>query len=319
LDDAARFVRAAALRARERFEDATGERGWYPWDREYAERREAGLPDRAFAARSMVPSVLAGVRAWGFPSRALKFRIDRHDIPFGGVEIPVDAPGDVRVIVHPAAGWNHYWTLFHEVGHAVHARSTAVHPPLLRWHEYLPGFPGFVEGIGMLFEEIPVSPEWLRTRPGIRTSAARDFARVHRNSEVLSLAWLIAWIRGELELYRNPEGDIRTFRYRWVRRLGGYDAFDPPSFADWFYANNPVYTQSYVFAGLFAKQLLAWMRSELGDRLWPNRRFGPYLATTWFRPSGEFDWVPYLKAQTGEAFGPRCYNEWARSVVTDAG
>jgi hypothetical protein len=319
LESTSREVRAANLRKREQFQDSTGLRDWYPWDSAYADELVAQLPEASFTGPPMLPSVVKGVRGWGFGASPLKFRVDHHDLSAGGIELPVDPPGDVRVIVHAMSGWHFYMILFHEVGHAVHCRSVRPHPPLVRWYEYLPGFPGFVEGIGSLFEEIARSPEWLSTRPGVGTKLANKFARTKNLAEISGLAWLISWIGAELALYRNPDGDLNRARYGWLRRLGGFDAFDFPSFADPFYVETPVYSQSYLFATLFSKQLLGTMRGELGHTLWPNPRFGPWLIQNWFRESGEFDWLPRLKETTGKPFGTAAFNIWARAALEKSG
>lgn len=313
----ARRVREACLNKRGEFEAATGLHDWYPWDSAYADELAARTPRESFTSRSMLRSVLAGVRQWGFGPRPLKFRVDQHDLSAGGIEIPVDPPGDVRVLVHDMSGWLYYMILFHEVGHAVHSRSVRPHSPLLRWHEYLPGFPGFVEGIGTLFEEIPRSYEWLATRPRVGSHLAGQISSVKHLSEITGLSWLIAWVRGELELYRNPGGDIARTRFECLRRLGGFDAFSFPSFGDSFYVEIPVYTQSYLFATLFAKQLLETMREEMGETLWPNPQFGPWLTQNWFQPSGEFDWVPHLRDVTGRPFGTASFDRWAQRTLTD--
>jgi hypothetical protein len=98
----------------------------------------------------------------------------------------------------------------------------------------------------------------------------------------------------------------------------GYDAFDATSWAGPFLVRNPMYLQSYVFASVFAKQLMEAMRAELGGAVWPNRRFGAWLTEHWFRPSGEFDWVPHLKALTGTPFGVAAYARWAKATLTSA-
>lgn len=317
LDETARHVRGASQQRRQEFEDATGNRDWFPWDSGYAEELAAPVAPISFTGPPMVGAVRRGVREWGFGSTPLTFRIDHHDLSVGGIEIPVDPPHDVRVVVHAMAGWTYYMILFHEVGHAVHARSVRPHPPLIRWHEYLPGFPGFVEGVGTLFEEIPRSTEWLATRPGVTADMAERCARIHQLAGILGLSWLISWIRGELELYRNPHGNLADLRARFLRRLGAFDAFEPLSFADAFYVENPVYSQSYLFAQLFSKQLLEAIRTELGSNLWPNRRIGPWLTDRWFRTSGEFDWVGHLKETTGKPFGSGAFNRWAQATLRE--
>jgi peptidyl-dipeptidase A len=315
LEEAAAHVREAARAKRARFEQATGLRDWFPWDQSFADELTTRIPDTAFGPDEMVSAVLDGVRRWGFRPNVLRFPIDQHDLPSGGIEIPVDPPGDVRVIVHPGADWTHYMILFHEVGHTVQSRSNVVHSPLLRWHEYLPGFPGFIEGMGTLFESIPHAPSWLATRPGVEASAAREFARTRDLSDLVGMGWRITKVRVELALYRNPDADLDLVQRRLSGRLEGYDEFGPRSFADPFMVRNPMYLQSYVFAGLFARQLLTAMREQLGGEVWPNPRFGPWLVKNWFRHSGEFDWVPQVKRVTGKSFGAGMYNRWARSVL----
>jgi hypothetical protein len=318
LDELAPLAQAAARAKRDRFQTATGARDWFPWDETFVDEFETPIPPSSFAEEGMVDAVLEGVRAWGFRGKALQFPIDHHDLPSGGIEIPVDPPRDVRIIVHPVADWTHYMILFHEVGHTVQARSNAVHAPLLRWHEYVPGFPGFIEGIGTLFEEIARSPEWLATRPGVPRSVAERTARGRHLSDVAGMASRILQVRTELALYRNPDGDLEAMRHRAYRRLYDYDAFDPTSWAGPFLVRNPMYLQSYVFAGVFSKQLMATMCAELGGTIWPNRRFGPWLTEHWFRPSGEFDWVSHLKAQTGNPFGVGAYARWAKATLASA-
>jgi len=318
MDELAGPVRAAALEVRGRFEADTGLDDWLPWDAQFAEELWARMPGTAFAREPMVPVVLNGVRKWGFGARSLNFRIDRHDLPMGGIAFPVDPPRDVRVIVHPAGGWMHYMILFHEVGHAVHGRSTARHSPILRWHELLPGFPGFTEGIGTLFEEIPRSVEWLGGLPGVGNRLGSRVAGTRELFRLFGLSSRIAQVRSELELYRHPERALEPTRYRWLRRLGGYDAFDPLSFAERSFVDNPVQLQSYLLGTLLAKQLLATMREGLGGPTWPNPRFGPWLTDNWFRTSGEFDWLPHVKSVTGRSFGPAAFHRWARATLTEA-
>ncbi|MFZ1024552.1 MAG: hypothetical protein WAN87_10525 [Thermoplasmata archaeon] len=314
LEAASRHVSTAAREKRDEFQDATGLNNWFPWDASYGDDIAAPLPESSFTGLEMLPSVLEGVREWGFGPGALKFRVDHHDLPMGGIEVSVNPPRDVRIVVHATAGWMHYMILFHEVGHAVHSRSVRSYSPLA---EEAPGFAGFLEGVGTLFEEIPRSPEWLATRPGVDSDRATQFARVRQVSEIFRLAGRISGIRGEIALYRNSDKDVVLARYGALRQLGGFDAFDPPSFASSSYVDHPVYSQSYLFAMLFAKQLLESMHEEMGVPCWPNRRFGPWLTENWFRSSGEFDWVPHLRVVTGRPFGAAAFNRWARTTIAD--
>ena len=318
IDSIAPLVRAASRLRRERFREVSGEDGWYPWDSSYFGQLEAPLPPPAFAGPTMVPTVLRGVAGWGFRRSALTFRIDRHDLPSGGIELAVDPPRDVRVIVHPDAGWVRYMILFHEVGHAVQARSKSRQTPLVRWHDFVSGLAGMIEGFGTLFEEIPRSTAWLETRPEIDRARAERFAHVTALGYLSGFGWLLAKIRLEIELYRRPDSDLRSFAHRWERRLGAYDEYPAPPFADFFLVDEPAYLQSYLFARLFARQLLAYFETEWGPTLWPNPKIGPWLVDHWFRETGTYAWVPHVRETTGRAFGPAAFDAWARSTLATA-
>ncbi|MCI4343234.1 MAG: hypothetical protein L3J92_03845 [Thermoplasmata archaeon] len=145
MEAATRWVPDEMGRAREEFEDATGERGWYPWDALYAQQLRAPMPETSFPGHGMLPAVLRGVRAWGIPSSLLRFRVDYHDLPAGGISLAPDPPRDVRVVVHPEGGWERYGILFRDRA-AIGGRS-----PMRRG---IPGPPGGNRSVG------------LRARPG---------------------------------------------------------------------------------------------------------------------------------------------------------
>jgi peptidyl-dipeptidase A len=309
MNDALRHVPAAVRRCREVFEDRTGERGWYPWDVDYARELMAGLPDRAFPARGMLASVRKGVEAWGFPRSAFRFRVDRHDITSGGYCIAPDPPRDVRIVVHPSHGWLEYSTLFHEVGHAVHSASIRAPSHLLRWHEFVPGYGAPSEGVGGFFELIPESEAWLRTRTGLSAERIEPFVEVQRNDPLRVMALLVGWIRAELTLYLHPERDPRKESERYGREVLGYDAYSQRSFADSFFIDIPIYATSYLFATLLRPQLLRGVLSEVGGSVWPNPKVGPWLVDRWFRPGSTYDWGPRLAEVTGRPFSAKAFNE----------
>ena len=150
--------------------------GWYPWDFFYVRAQLNSLPERSFPRSTMLPTILRAVRAWGFPTERMRFKVVFHDLPAGGLTLAPDPPRDVRILVHPQGGWPAYQVMFHEVGHAVHSASIRAPRHLLRWHENVPGFGGFHEGIGGLFESVASSPAWLASQPGVTRSEADRIA-----------------------------------------------------------------------------------------------------------------------------------------------
>jgi peptidyl-dipeptidase A len=312
MEDALRHVPWAVKRWREAFEDRTGERGWYPWDVDYARELIAGLPDRPFPARGMLASVREGVEGWGFPRSSLRFRVDYHDITSGGFCLAPDPPRDVRIVVHPSHGWLEYAILFHEVGHAVHSASIRASSHLLRWHEFVPGFGAPSEGIGEFFELIPSSEAWLRTRRALPADRVTPFVEGRRTDPLRIMALLVGWVRTELGLYLHPERDPVEETVRYGRAVLGYEAHAERSFADSFFIDVPIYATSYLFAALLRPHLLKGVLGEVGGATWPNPKVGPWLVDRWFRPGSRYDWGSRLKEVTGRPISARAFNEAAR-------
>ena len=287
--------------------DRSGE--WYPWDQEYAREQRAPLPDRLFPRGSMLPRVLRAVSRWGFRTPQMRFRVVFHDLPAGGLTLAPDPPSDVRILVHPRGGWGAYHVMFHEVGHAVQSASLRAPGHLLRWHENIPGFGGFHEGIGSLFEEIPRDAGWLVGEAGVDRRSAEAFARAEADRDLFNVGYLGPWIQAELDLYRNPDQDPMPAAEALARRLFGFGAYRPRSFVDWFYVADPIYSANYLLATLFHYQLTRTITSELGAPLWPNRRVGPWLTRHWFRAGSFVEWGPHLREVTGARLSARAFLE----------
>ncbi|MGI0071158.1 MAG: hypothetical protein ACRECT_03705 [Thermoplasmata archaeon] len=302
IESAVAPVPRPARRLRDLFATATGRAGWEPWDFLYAQERRVPLPDRSFPMRSMLPTILRAVAGWGFRTARMRFRVVFHDLAAGGLTLAPDPPRDIRILVHPRGGWSSYHVMFHEVGHAVHSAAIRAPRHLLRWHENGPGFGGLHEGIGALFEQIPLSAAWLSAQPGIGRERAEEFARARSDRDLLG-AWTAAWIGIEQALYRDPDRDPMPEFQRIQRRLFGYGPSPPLSFVDSFYVESPVYAPNYLLATLFQYQIARTLRERFGEPRWPNSKVGPWLAREWFAPGSVYDWVPRIRAVTGRPFG----------------
>jgi hypothetical protein len=298
-------LRAAERPVREIGDDFRGKKGngFYPWDAWYAREQAQSLPGRLFPGRTMVRDTLAGIRAWGFRGKPRPFRIVQRSIPTGGMTLAVKIPNDVRVVVNPKGGWLHYLILFHEFGHAVESTYTRGSTHLLRGPENVPGFGGFREGMGALFEKIASDVNWLRTRPGLTEQQVAANRRVRRSHSMWGAATTAYWVRNEIELYRHPSDELATAFHRRERSTCGYDEYPVSSFADPFWVESAFYGKSYLLAGLVAEQLLAALREQVGGPMWPNRSVIPWLSENWFRHGARFDWVPRMREVTGRPFG----------------
>jgi hypothetical protein len=316
IEDALRYVRPEMRRQRDAFEDRFHERGWYPWDPWYFGRQEGRLPDSAFPSRTLLSEVTSSVRRWGFAPSAFRFRVNRHDLPSGGLCIAPDPPRDVRIVVHPSTSWSSTVALFHEVGHALASRS--VRQPsshLLRWHEHVPGFGAASEGQGRFFEQVPISDVWLRSRPWVPTEVVDAAVASARRFPLRSIGSLASWFLTELELYEHPHRDPSAVKRRIARSIFGYDDFEPQSFADGFSIGLPCYSVSYVIAELLWPIHKRAVLEEVGGELWPNPKIGPWFVDRWFREGSAYDWWTRLREVTGRSFDARAFNEEMRGVV----
>lgn len=307
VDEAVVPASSRLRRLREEFVRGGGKSGWHPWDALYAKHRRAPLPARSFPREGMLARVMHAVGRWGFPVERMRFRVVFHDTPSGGLTLAPNPPRDVRILVHPTGGWLAHLVMFHEVGHAVHSASIRAPRHLLRWHENIPGFGPFHEGIGGMFEEIASLPSWLAEQPGISRVLAEQFASASQDGNVLDAAWHATWLRTEQLLYRQPDRDPMPEVHRYERRLFGYDDYPSLSFVDSFFVESPIYAPNYLLAILFGHQLRERILQLFGDPLWPNPRLGPWLRRWWFAPGSTFDWGARLRETTGHPFSARAF------------
>jgi hypothetical protein len=314
-EGALRYARTEARRLRDAFQDRTGEGAWYPWDFAYAVGLEGGFPDDLFPGDALLGEVVAAVRKWGFSPSALRFRVDRHDMAYGGMCLAPDPPRDVRIVVHPAGGYVYCGALFHEVGHAVASRSVRQPTHLLRWHEHLPGFAGLSEGEGVFFEQISANRAWLRGRGRGEPAALERLVDLSARAPVGRMAFLVSSVLPEIAMYERPTKDPQAMRVRWFRRIFDFDEFEPNSFAGIFPVQMPIYSVSYVLAGLVSPALSAAVLHEVGGDLWPNSRVGPWLVDRWFRDGSSYDWWTRLREVTGQPLGTGPFNARAREAV----
>jgi hypothetical protein len=292
---------------RDRWEIGRGRPGWLPWDSSIARAGSASLPPRSFPRAEMMPRILSAIGRWGFPVGRMRFRVVFHDVPSGGMTLAPDPPRDVRILVPRRGGWLAYMVMFHEAGHAVQSATVRAPGHLLRWHENIPGFGAYHEGVGGLFEAIPSERAWLAEQPGLSGRAVDRFVEAARAGEGADAAWHASWFGIELELYRRPDRDPMAVALRRERRLFGYDDYPPLSFVDHFFVDLPIYAPNYLLSILFTHQLREALREACGEPLWPNPRVGPWLTRHWFAPGSMIDGLEQLRAVTGRSIGPEAY------------
>ncbi|MGA7861291.1 MAG: hypothetical protein WCB19_05485 [Thermoplasmata archaeon] len=305
-------ARATSRRFREQFEQRSGESGFFPWDSWRAAEGRNPLPASAFSGRTMVPDCLRTIRGWGFRGPRRPFRIVQRSIPIGGMTLAVELPNDTRVAVNPKGGWLHYGILLHEFGHAVQDRYTRGSTHVLRGPENVPGFAGFHEGIGGLFERIASLDSWLRDRPGVTVDLVRQFRENMQDEELRIGAYTASWVWKEIQLYKHPGENLGPRFHRTDRAAFGFDQYPEAPYADPFWIEAAFYSKNYLIASLLGAQFRQAIREQVPGPFWPNREVIPWLAHNWFRHGIRYDWVPRLNEVTGRPFGVADFLDRAR-------
>jgi hypothetical protein len=284
-----------------------------PWDLWYSQSLTMSLPPRAFPGGQMTASAFRAIRGWGFRGPSNAFRIVRRSIPTGGMTLSPQLPRDVRVVVNPSGGWTRYMILIHEFGHAVQDWYTRGPTHLLRGPENIPGFAGFHEGMGGLFESLASESAWLATRPGVSREQRETLAARRSVVEGSGALHNALWVQREIEIYRSPEGNL-VERFRRIDSASPrFHAAARRSFGEPFWVELGFYGKSYLLATLVAAQLRREMSEELRGPIWPNPRVIPWLARTWFRHGVRYDWVPRIAEVTGRQFGVADYARMLRT------
>jgi peptidyl-dipeptidase A len=179
--------------------------------------------------------------------------------------LPVEVPGDVRVLCNLVLGTRWMSTALHEFGHALYDRHVAPALPLLMRgaaHSLV------TEGVAMFFGRLVYEPRWLEAVAGVPPDMAEASAATLRTNQILFLRWAMVVVHFERALYADPDGDLDAAWWGLVERFQGLSRPDGHACADWaakiHVACYPVYYQNYVLGELVASQLHGALSHRLG-------------------------------------------------------
>jgi peptidyl-dipeptidase A len=273
-----------------------------PWDLAFVLHRPAGLPDSAFPGPDMLPAVLGLAGQLGLGAAARSVRVDQAEIPFGGLCFAVRPPGDVRILAGLEGGHAAYETLFHEFGHALHARLLDAPSPILRDE---PG--SFREAQACTLQRFAAEPGWLAARRGLASAAIAAHRRRWGAALMVRLRRLIGLASFECAAYaalaEQAAPDLgRLYRTCMQAALG----IEWPRDAAWadnaYWTHYPMYAQNYVLAEAAASQTLAALRNEIGPDL-ARPETGAWLAEHYWRPAARREWTEKVATATGARLG----------------
>ena len=264
--------------------------------------------DERFPLTEHADRTRALARAVGFDGRVDDIVVRIEDIPYGGLEMPVAIPEDVRILVNPPDGFDGLHTVVHEFGHCVHARYNAQRGDLLQRNE-----PGHVnEAAAEILGHFVVRPEYLERYSDLPEPARRaliakavrgDFGR-----------WLLVSADLELALYADPEADLAARARETERRILGVETETRHSWAaDAFLIEYPVYKHAYLVADMIAAQASAAFTERYRTVFDP--RVARDLIEHVCAPGNLVDWDVKVARLTGR---PLSVDAWVRELEAGA-
>ena len=156
--------------------------------------RRADLPrlvrsppeDSQFMTGKAWPSAKDTLAGMGLdPTKLPNVKIDDEPSPSKGgrpLALLVDPPGDVRLSLRPAGGFEEQRAVLHEAARALGgALSDAP-----RWEIVQLGSGSAAEGVAQLFQEVASDPAWLREHTGLRGEPLDDLVHVQVARRLLS-------------------------------------------------------------------------------------------------------------------------------------
>ncbi len=239
------------------------------WDARFLER---GL-------RSVVGSTLSGMGIDLDAQDNVSLDLERRADPSGGAWcVPVQAPGDVRVVLRPRGGHADYEALLSRIGQAeTYAHLSPDAPAAYRFA----GDDSVGKGYAWVFEQLTLDADWLRAELEMSDDelvAWLDFAAFRVLHEVRRT---IAGLFYELRLHGG--GQTALHRAYYAGTLGLLTGVRHPE-SSYLADVDDHFVSARRFRGwCVGSSLAAWLRDHHGVSWWRNAAAGAELRQGWSR------------------------------------
>lgn len=248
-------------------------------------------------------------RAVGFDERTRDIELRIEDIPYGGLEMPIRIPEDVRILVNPPDGFAGLHTVVHEFGHCLHARYNEQRGDLLQRNE--PGH--FNEAVAEIVGHLVLRPEYLEADADLDEPARR--AAVARATRFEHGRTLLATVELERALYADPDADLNAAAGEITRRVAGLEPVTTHFWAaDAFLVEYPLYRHSYLISRMVGAQASAAFTARYGRAL-GEPRVARDLIEHVYAPGNSLDWQTKIERLTGSPLG---VDAWIRELEVGA-
>jgi hypothetical protein len=255
-----------------------------------------------FGKDDLLPRMRNFLGGLGLPAE--KIKIDDADRPRKASRAmcyPIDVPGEVRLTLKPAGGFDEYQALWHEMGHAQHLANTTAG----LWEFQQLGDNVATETFGFLFDGLLGNPLFLRRHFNFKEEEVTAFGRFVAYQRLYMLRRYCAKVLFEMGLHRGMDDPAKLYR-GWLGQaaalpLDENDALRYFADADDFFSGI-----DYLRAWLLEAMLAADLTERYGEQWFAEPVAGAYLRSLWSK--GRYYSAEELAALTGhKKIEPKAY------------
>ena len=280
-----------------------------PWDFDYTLHESATLPDKYFHADSVFSVLHRFQRGIGFHVDSLPIKEYVKDIPYGGLNLAIDIPGDTRFLVNPIEGQRFYAVAFHEYGHALKAVHTRVEYPIFKGYEWIPGAQcaAYEEGVAEMHAEFTDDSLWLATVQHIKPKQIEKYFTTRGIMGMYRLRRTMKDFFIEYEMYKNPQQDMAELERAMMKKylLVDLDSTEVPQYASsiW-YVSYPCYYHNYIMASMVASQLQEALSNKFGEDKIANTSVADWMIDHLYANGEKQEWTERIRNATGKGLEP---------------
>lgn len=188
----------------------------------------------------------------------------------------IQVPGDIRVTLKPAGGFDDFAALFHELGHAQHYANTTEHALEFRTlGEYT-----VTETYAFLSEYLPLNQAWLRASSRMSVNTLKDFVRIQTFNRLYIVRRYCAKLLYELELHAGlPDPGNRYASL--LASAAGYQRHPSDATRYLVDVDEHFYTATYLRGWFLEAQLNKWLSTTYGPNWYEHPGAGAFLQSLW--------------------------------------